>query len=1527
MDADKIAFRGMSIHKIYSHKLPLDTQSTTEQHIDTIIRAYNFANNDEPELKSSHDFKVVENLNWDEKKRKFHARVYYSQRPYTTGFARWLGVTQDAPKGEYGAKSIHFVCFLYRKVPDLEHDRTVKKTKEQWELFALTTNDGGHVVKKYADYRFPLQITMRLIEPKFSHKLTKPLAGPKDSTSETYREEYSLKQHEMETAWLLFKEFNSHFKPTCSLYNPQYKLSAFVADGKDKEIPEESFQEKDEESKEAEKPQEAENNKVSVEVGVGKIVIGRSLTMRQYEEVLEHFSLISRGVKTFLFKEGKKREEKEDTAFRHLENIQHVQIELVPKLNNALLELVWSYYNKEPLKGELNFTHRFQTDFYNSCEFTLKYRDQLIFWNYHPSLFEVLEALRLLFGSVKSRAEFLSLIGEVKFKFNLKNRFFPLKEFFHGELKFNDRTYFHIDGLWLQVKSDHLARLNRSFFEFLREHLLSVDHPAQLLKPWYAKKQWVAFGPDDFPKGVDSSVFETTLKELEGETFSFIDDKGHVLCPYPTQCLLEDHGFGIEFTKTLQKNWESLRLLLSDKQKQKSPLTENDLEEFFEGKSKGDSTFPDKLLQILKQERKVLTKTQVRVSKATVLRGDATPLISDISSLSFRIKSITDNVDPINKLLKRRQKKGEPCTQEDIEGVLPDSQKRHSGAVFSQLSQPVGVKSGSLEGSRYIVQGPLPSKFKADAGVLQFLREQHEKYRLVLSEEGYNRLYLKEKRFLVCDQVYAGKKEKVELFDVMQYGVDGKAYLYHVKEGFGQKTGEACRQIRVAAVNIRNAIKSGDYKILRKLYDQATLDGKTSPFAKAVKESFEDLPKLPEDKQDSDRFTRLFPVGKRQICFVYAFIDDADKRERFLEDEKNPSYTFKEEDFVPLEKETEQSAKELFQTMKEFLNEFGQITDRLLLMTVEQFSLHMKDKLKDPKKVYDFMQKRISQFDSLGAKIELLHLQDFLRELDFDFQVCQIRRSQGAQSKPATGRSSEWADFTDERWDGVSSSPYLPFTYEGTSFTPQERSMTIDELLCNLLKTPHHAHSLKSTVYALFVKHKKTNKKLFEAHFEEMKKRKKLQSSKLKLFSTYNVQQYNQFFEEYLKCILYTSFQFEEQELGLIVKLLRLKVTIFTMDEGQTVALKNPLIFTFDEKEKQVGHILVKDRSQHFRFCRGKDAQEEEEDASLPLSQLSNTLPQDLQEELLSQECMLSPMDNVHNDCFFNSILQMLFHSSLFKHLVDENALVDQGSGKPFFSFIYELALDYALAQKVRERDNTLNRAASYPREDMRTLLKMQPFQQEDAGEALTRFLEFYDTSKIVSQFMWERTLDLTKKKVAPQISTHDHSTVNARGVFENPDSELVLKIPFLDAQNDLTSMIEAIFKPKQIKGTFSFVFKDKGYQVEEYREKKKVQELQNTLFIQLERFSQGAHAQILKNSKKVLVESFCTIEDQIFELRGFIVHIGDTPNLGHYIAYCKTSSGWFCFNDSRKPEELHEDSALEIAKEAYLLHYQKVVE
>ena len=65
-------------------------------------------------------------------------------------------------------------------------------------------------------------------------------------------------------------------------------------------------------------------------------------------------------------------------------------------------------------------------------------------------------------------------------------------------------------------------------------------------------------------------------------------------------------------------------------------------------------------------------------------------------------------------------------------------------------------------------------------------------------------------------------------------------------------------------------------------------------------------------------------------------------------------------------------------------------------------------------------------------------------------------------------------------------------------------------------------------------------------------------------------------------------------------------------------------------------------------------------------------------------------------------------------------------------------------------------------------------------------------------------------------------------------------------------------------------------------------------------------------------------IEDQVYDLYGVVIHVGNSTNSGHYYSFCKNmqNGSWYTCNDSHISGLSSESAALN--KEAYLLFYQK---
>lgn len=269
-------------------------------------------------------------------------------------------------------------------------------------------------------------------------------------------------------------------------------------------------------------------------------------------------------------------------------------------------------------------------------------------------------------------------------------------------------------------------------------------------------------------------------------------------------------------------------------------------------------------------------------------------------------------------------------------------------------------------------------------------------------EENYNRKYLfdtynKNKHFgadqgyLVFDQVYPSKQQKIELFDIARYSKAG-LLLYHVKEQLGQKTRDACSQIRTAADAIAKALEiGGKSDVLTLLYDRITQNQAQSPFQKKVKAQVLSFGKK--------AFLNIFKRDKNEITFVYAFLDDA-ADERDLGEELERTYPLKTTDFKEMctqyKGEKTLTGKQILDGLcKEgFLDAHYRIKDQFIgLNKPDDFSptfLGTRKKNKDA--IFKVLQSHLSQFNSFIAKKELINTKHYIENLGFNFRICQIYR-------------------------------------------------------------------------------------------------------------------------------------------------------------------------------------------------------------------------------------------------------------------------------------------------------------------------------------------------------------------------------------------------------------------------------------------------------------------------------------------------------------------------------------------------------
>jgi hypothetical protein len=1567
IDPNSLTFKNLSIHQLTPFKGHFQSQEKIERFITKIVKKYN----DEQEV--ANKYATLNLGRWVVAEHHgFQAQLYFSKRTIETKFAKWVTAMTDSSSREYENTKVYFIIFLYRQYKQQVKEKD--KTEKQWELFALTTADAFQVVKPYANFQFPIKVALRVLDPHLASAEKKPLAGHTDSTSETYRTDISLTQSEMETLWKWFKGFYSYFKFSSSLFNPEYGMTGFTL-------------------------KNGKPYKIAVHIGVGKISVDKPLSMAQYELILEHFSRIANGEVTYCRKEetdkeGEKKVEQEDAAIRSLENIQPVEKQKAAALNRSLLKVVWKCMDPKIPLGGIYFGHRFYKDFHYSGVFQLKYDKEEVEWNYRPTISEIMDTLRQLYGAEIEFEAFIKKLENTKFKFDRKNQWFDLSEFFHGEIRYLGEVYFRVDKVWLKVNADQLIVLQRDFHNLLEETLLKEDAKV-LSKPWIAKKEWAGFSLEQMTQltQVSAETAKKYLETLREKTFTFIDAAGKVAAE-PTRCLLEEEG---PYISLLKKRWGRFKELFQTKQKEKKPISQNDLEGLLstqkENKQKVDwavalladlkkekhldaagkvqnkildASFLEKtkhaykeilkkrlntlkallekrkkekaaitqkdlqellapkaemvrkLLDALKKKRTILVPlASAKVKKISLLGDDKIPRFPDMSNFKFQSTALATHSVAINALLKRKYEAKQPLTEKELKAVKDKAGKngkkinpRSATSLFTQFCNPAQPSSKvQFLTSRFLVQGVLPAAPKIisedQVKMREFLEKRYRDYTLVFEEEGYNRLYLKEDGFFVGDQSYAGDKEKVELFDILHFGNEEEDPLsaIHVKEGFGQKTREACAQIRVAAVSIDNALKYGNGAILRQFYrnvDKLEVGG--SPFRKELKT------KLKARFPDEDAFLKLFhdKAAKKSIQFVYAFIDDADQ-ERLLSQEKDPARVFKEKEFLPFTANAEE-AKKLFASLrKEFIDAQGRIQAGLLRCTQAQFV--EKIKVKEAVKIYHFLMSQISQFDSLVAKVELIELRKFLMQLGFKLKICQLSRASLRGGNQLTG----WTDVSGDDLEEPPTDVAITFEYDEVQYKVQNKVQTTQELLAHLLGVdPTDEESIRAAFYAFLVE--KSEEDAVTDYLGE----------KTPL--------------DYISKVHCTN-----KEIELVAALKDCKLVLFAVDpkDKAKVAVDAPETI-HEEGAHALLYVKNKGRYQACQVLKEGESDDDESTEAPKRLKLNEVLSVEDRAALLAEEAHIGIVNGCGNDCFFNAIAQLMLHSPMLSaHLMDKTQLVKDAVGEDRNRRFFDLWSDFVLNYHLSFRSKI---PARYPSEKMRQIFPgFSKTGQEDASEVLNRLLNFYKDLYLL-KFKKQNVVDLSQKKVvAVAKRKRVVSQADDEGIIQCDDeytSFLEIDLPekknnnFQNLLNGALKCEEEVRQKKEDESDqglfFSQIAGPDQYSVDDFTQKTEYTCLGDELFVGIKRFIVMDDRTYKKNRSLLGIKAKHDFNGESFKLQGFVVHkpLGsgsdDNPRSGHYVAFCLTAQGWLKFDDADAPLLMQEKDVLIEANKAYVLHFKK---
>ncbi len=1467
---------GFGIHRIDASRRIFTSCNIGKEVVEFVVKEYRKTTKDtslSPELQ---EWKPRDHFN-------FRLKIFCFKKQSPNHFGIFLN-NLGAPEN-FGEISYYFVCFIYRdNLPPFQEPLPDKK---KWDIFALTLGDGWRVVKAFSDYIFPIKIALRVVDPNLSIVESKPLAGHKEASTETYRQAYCLEPHELDTLWHIFKQFKAHFKMKSSMFT----LDPFK-----------------------------EDELIGVEIGRGKILIIKRIPFDQMPIILDHFSKIYRGEKTHQ-EDGS--EETDDPSFKYLHNISPVDEDTSEQLNSCIIELIYECLKDPKRTLHFSFIHKYYKTFFSSHSFRLVFRKWEETWNYPPDMCQILETLRAMLKgfSLPNSQQLASLLDEMYFKFGTTQQKHSLLEFFEGELRQKEKTYFRNEGVWLVVRPSHLVVLQHDFHSLLSSCLIRNLDPSRSISgalplTWISKERWAAFSLEHaIENELSLNELEIALEALQNQQFSFVED-GNIKVKVPTFCLLT--GIPNSLAKTIEKKWAELSYLLDFKASTKEKLMPADLAIIFPDKQDDDQdqkkeaqSTAKKVYKLLTEKRPICAPPSVGQTKkapaATILNDKGDVLFPDITYCEFKSKALQDHQDWVQKQLTKKQVNRERFINELALKKFKETKKGNAHKIgtaraksaYEELTKPIPLNI-TLKGL-FCIRAPIKQKTAGVSDeVYEFLHRQHKNYQRICKEEGYNRAYLGKEGFIVGDQLYAGKREKVELFDILYHDkAEGKLYLYHVKEEFGQPTRAACAQIRVAAHSLASDIASGSFSMLKQFYANCTKSKSTTVFREKVKEQFNAL--SPDNPDDPEEFIRLFrDTPSENIIFVYAFIDTAEG-ERRLEDEANPTYTFSEKDF---EIETLDLLKS-----HNYLDEEGKITAKLLRSTKKPFVDALK--VTEAKQIYFKLHRKISKFDSMSAKVELLHLRDDLMHKNpaysFGFKICQIRREGNFdESELPFGTEIEIKDQTKK-------STISDFEYKGQSFEVDEIPATSLAIMKEILGVSSQMPNYEFK-YLFEIRIRKQS----QDSLDPLLKEKKIGGASFE-------DRVNTYVERIIKPASFAEIDFKIAASLANVHLISLEAI---EDEEEGFVIDKTTLKEITPHGSRVCCLVEHDNGKflshptkndfHYTTCI------DDED----VCKLFANSPQ--------------PIGIVNPDatyCFLNSALQLIFHTPLFKILASKDRLAVKDSDldtkdsaskekeRKARLIFYEALKQFGLEYYLTEKEKKLCQAPISLRSALSELVIRDPDKlkagQQDAAEVFDLLFKCYNLNKYELIIEVNQQVDRSKEVDLGEGDSANYSQITQKNTLPSPvEKSYILQLPIPNKSGTISfdDCLDAYLKDEETSDKLKYLAGKHLYESQAAISREVIQLPEQGLLMSFKRFD--------NDLKKIptfieFKKTEITIKEKVYRLSFFIEHLGDTMKGGHYIAYGKIKDRWFLFNDGADPKEKSDDEILNCVKRAYILYFK----
>ncbi|PWU14413.1 MAG: hypothetical protein C5B45_04415, partial [Chlamydiae bacterium] len=197
--------------------------------------------------------------------------------------------------------------------------------------------------------------------------------------------------------------------------------------------------------------------------------------------------------------------------------------------------------------------------------------------------------------------------------------------------------------------------------------------------------------------------------------------------------------------------------------------------------------------------------------------------------------------------------------------------------------------------------------------------------------------------------------------------------------------------------------------------------------------------------------------------------------------------------------------------------------------------------------------------------------------------------------------------------------------------------------------------------------------------------------------------------------------------------------------------------------------------------------------------------------------------------------------------------------------------------------------------------------------------------------YKFEHVTYYQSRTALKKLPHKDCSSLNADNTYKKEKTNYGIKINFDEKQKNFTLsvLLEKHFCDKEIgvgSETRRYLVNGVYTEVSPIKEETKLEVLPKDLLINFARFRQNRTK--LTNPIEVpeqLDAKLLSVKNSpagLYELSSFIVHLGNSLNSGHYIAYRKVQDQWVECNDSRV-SYVDEKQMLRAAKDSYICFYK----